>query len=158
METYSVEIFSSLLKLSEINGARVEGYKNAISKISESEVRKELSARIIETMQLSNQLNSVIFDSKIDAESNKEDQIGKKILRPNFYFMIAKASNNPRTAVLSCQLGDQCAVTAYQEVLISKTIKLLPFLKNILVKQLKNIEESLARTRLIMFDSSFVLN
>jgi hypothetical protein len=158
METYSEEIFNSLLKLSEINVARVEGYKNAISKICKGDMRKELSARVKETMDLSNQLNSVISDSKSDSETTKVDQIGKKILRPNFYFMIAKGSNNPRTAILSCQLGDQCAVTAYKELLITKTVKLLPFVRKILVKQLKNLEDSLVTTRLIMFDSSFVLN
>lgn len=158
METYSEEIFNSLLKLSEINLFRVEGYKNAISKICKGDMRKELSARVKETVNLSNQLNRVISDSKIDTENAEEDKIGKKILRPNFYFMIAKCSNNARTAILSCQLGDQCAVTVYKELLITKTVKLLPLLRNILVKQLKNLEESLETTRLIMSNSTFVLN
>lgn len=157
METYSEEIFKSLLKLSEINLARVEGYKNAISKICKGDMRKELSARVKETMDLSKQLNRVISDSQIDTENTDEQQMGKKILRPNFYFMIAKGSKNPRTAILSCQLGDQCAVTEYKKVLISKTVKLFPFLRVILLKQLKNLEDSLVTTKLIIFNSTLVV-
>ena len=147
METYSEEIFKGLVKLSEINVARMEGYKNAISKTNNSKMREMLNARVKETLYLNNQLNRVIAESKIDSETTEEDQNDKKILRSNFYFTIAKASNNPRTVILSCQLGDQCAVTAYKDILISKTIKLLPFLRNILVKQLHNLEKSLVTIR-----------
>jgi hypothetical protein len=154
METYSEEVFNSLLKLSEINMARMEGYKNAVSKIYDDDVRKNLDARIEETLDLTNQLNRVIADLKIDTENTGEYPIDKKILRPNFYFTIAKASNNPRTVILSCQLGDQCAVAAFTEVLMTKSVKLLPFLQNILVKQLENFEKSLVTTQLIMFNST----
>jgi hypothetical protein len=149
MENFTEEEVKSLTKLSEINTARIEGYENAISKVCKGGMKTFFGEKVKETLDLTQQINQFIGDFEIDEFENH------KIQRSNFYFTIAKASDNPRTVILSCQLGDECAVTAYKDILLSKTVKLLPYLREILQKQLSNLEECLTATHQILFDSAF---
>lgn len=153
MENQTEEAVKSLSKLSEINTARIEGYENAILKACKGKMKKYFKAKVKETFDLTSQINHFIFESSSD--NNETDKGDEKIQRSNFYFSIAKSSDNPRTVILSCQLGDECAVKAYKDLLKSKTIKLLPYLREVLLKQLSNLEESLLATRQILFDTSF---
>ena len=155
MENQTEEAVKSLLKLSEINTARMEGYENAISTACKSDMKKFFGEKVKETLDLTNQLNRFICESTKNSDGNEINKESEKILRSNFYFSIAKSSNNPRTVILSCQLGDECAVTAYKDILKSKTLKLLPYLREVLLKQLSNLEESLLATRKILFDTTF---
>jgi hypothetical protein len=151
MENFTEEAVKSLAKLSEINTARMEGYGNAISKVCKGDMKTYFGEKVKETLDLTNQINRFIGQSNTGVNEVEN----KKIQRSNFYFTIAKASDNPRTVILSCQLGDECAVTAYKDILLSKTVKLLPYLREILQKQLSNLEDCLMATHQILFDTTF---
>ncbi len=153
METQADEAVKGLTKLSEINIARMEGYGNAISNIYKDDMKTYFVGKIKETSDLTKKLNR--FIGKSNLEENEAKNENKTIQRSNFYFTMAKSSKNPRTVVLSCQLGDECAVTAYKDILKSKTVNLLPYLRDILMKQLSNLEDCLMATHQILFDTTF---
>ncbi len=146
---------SSLLKLTEINVARVSGYESAISKTGESELKKHLVDEFREMSALTNQLNLVINDFPEKTNYEKINDNNEKISCTNFYFTVAKVSGNPRTVILSCYLGDKSALAAYRSFLKSETTNLSPCLREILSKQLTNVEESFLTTSQILFEMTF---
>ncbi len=153
METQADEAVKGLTKLSEINIARMEGYGNAISSICKGDRKAYFVKKIQETSDLTKQINHFIEESNL--EENEAINENKKLQCSNFYFTMAKSSKNPRTVILSCQLGDKCAVTAYKDILKSKTVNLLPYLRDILQKQLSNLEDCLTATQQILFETTF---
>ena len=155
MKNCTNEEVNCLIKLIEINANRVKGHESAIAKTRESELRKHLIDEFREMSELTTQLNLIIneFTEKLNDEKNSNHN--EKISCINFYFTVAKASSNPRTVILSCYLGDKCALTAYLNFLKSERTQLSPYLREILSNQLVNIEESLQTTNQILVEMTF---
>jgi hypothetical protein len=122
MKIKSEEILKGLISVFKINEYRVEVYQKLKNIIHNPELQPYFESQIDESVSIMEELNP-LMDSVENAESplHFEDT---KMNQSQFYFGMARASNNPRTVMVSCQFGDEYLVKTYKkmlEVLENKT-------------------------------------
>jgi apolipoprotein N-acyltransferase len=80
-----------------------------------------------------------------------------KMNQSQFYFGMARASQNPRTVMVSCQFGDEYLVKTYKRILEVLEIKTLPYLREVLTRHLNNIQTAFERIENMLLENIPVL-
>ena len=140
MKIKSEEILKGLISVFKINEYRVEVYRKLMNMIHNPELQPFFKSQLDESETIIQALNP-LMDSMENAESplHFEDA---KMNQSQFYFGMARASKNPRTVMVSCQFGDEYLVKMYKKMLEVLEIKTLPYLREILMKHLYNLQIS----------------
>lgn len=140
MKIKSEEILKGLISVFKINEYRIEVYRKLINMVHNPELQPYFKSQVDESEAIIKELNP-LMDLLENAESplHFEDA---KMNQSQFYFGMARASKNPRTVMVSCQLGDEYLVKMYRRMLEVLEIKTLPYLREILMKHLKNLQTS----------------
>lgn len=140
MKIKSEEILKGLISVFKINEYRIEVYRKLINMVHNPELQPYFKSQVDESEAIIKELNP-LMDLLENAESplHFEDA---KMNQSQFYFGMARASKNPRTVMVSCQLGDEYLVKMYKRMLEVLEIKTLPYLREILMKHLKNLQTS----------------
>ncbi len=137
-----------LKELGEINECRINGYKNAITKVFDDKFLRFFSENIKKSNELNTQLCHLVDEALKDFTSN-EDNIKTSCIK--YYFTLAKLSSNARTVILSCYLGDISSVKIYKSLLCS--VNFTFGLKELLSKQLAYVEETQVIAKKILLNS-----
>ena len=132
MKIINEEILKGLLNIFKINSQRIEVYGKLSETIYTPELQQHFKTQADESTLLLNELNSILYQSFENSES--------PILYEDSTFGMARASNNPRTVMVSCQFGDEFLMKAYQKILEFLEVKYMPSLNDILTKHLKSIK------------------
>ena len=140
MKIKSEEILKGLISVFKINEYRIEVYRKLINMVHNPELQPYFKSQVDESEAIIKELNP-LMDLLENAESplHFEDA---KMNQSQFYFGMARASKNPRTVMVSCQFGDEYLVKMYKRMLEVLEIKTLPYLREILMKHLKNLQTS----------------
>ena len=140
MKIKSEEILKGLISVFKINEYRIEVYRKLINMVHNPELQPYFKSQVDESEAIIKELNP-LMDLLENAESplHFEDA---KMNQSQFYFGMARASKNPRTVMVSCQLGDEYLVKMYRRMLEVLEIKTLPYLREILMKHHKNLQTS----------------
>ena len=143
MKIKSEEILRGLISVFKINQYRIEVYRKLMNMIHNPELKPYFEAQVEESVTIIEELNPLI-DSIENAESplHFEDA---KMNQSQFYFGMARASNNPRTVMVSCQFGDEYLVKTYKKMLGIFEIKTLPYLREVLTRHLNNLQAAFAK-------------
>jgi hypothetical protein len=143
MKIKNEEILRGLISVFKINEYRVEVYRKLKNMIHNPELQPYFESQINESVEIIEELNP-LMDSVENAESplHFEDV---KMNQSQFYFGMARASKNPRTAMVSCQFGDEYLVKTYKKMLAVLEIKTLPYLREVLIRHLNNLQTSFAK-------------
>lgn len=138
MKIRSEEILQGLINVFKINEYRIEVYCKLMGMIQNPELQPYFKSQVDESATVIKELNTLI-DSVENSESplHFEDA---KINESQFYFGMARASRNPRTVMVSCQFGDEYLMETYKKMLGLLEIKTLPYLRDILVRHLNNLQ------------------
>ena len=143
MKIKSEEILEGLISIFKINEYRIEVYRKLINMIHNPELQPYFESQVDESVAIIKELNP-LMDSVENAESPLyfEDA---KINQSQFYFGMARASKNPRTVMVSCQFGDEYLVKIYENMLQVLEIKTLPYLREILMRHLHNLQAAFTK-------------
>ena len=139
MKIINEEILKGLLNIFKINSQRIEVYGKLSETIYTPELQQHFKTQADESTLLLNELNSILYQSFENSEIPilyEDSTIDQSV----FYFGMARASNNPRTVMVSCQFGDEFLMKAYQKILEFLEVKYMPSLNDILTKHLKSIK------------------
>jgi hypothetical protein len=155
MKVKSEEILRGLINVFKINEYRVEVYRRLMDMIHNPELQPYFQSQVEESATIIEELNPIL-DSLENAESPLlfEDT---KMNQSQFYFGMARASQNPRTIMVSCQFGDEYLVKTYKRMLEILEIKTLPYLREILIRHLDNIQNSFSKIENIFLDNTPIL-
>jgi hypothetical protein len=155
MKVKSEEILRGLINVFKINEYRVEVYRRLMDMIHNPELQPYFQSQVEESATIIEELNPIL-DSLENAESPLlfEDT---KMNQSQFYFGMARASQNPRTIMVSCQFGDEYLVKTYKRMLEILEIKTLPYLREILIRHLDNIQNSFSKIENMFLDNTPIL-
>jgi hypothetical protein len=155
MKIKSEEILKGLISVFKINEYRVEVYQKLKNIIHNPELQPYFESQIDESVSIMEELNP-LMDSVENAESplHFEDT---KMNQSQFYFGMARASNNPRTVMVSCQFGDEYLVKTYKKMLEVLEIKTLPYLREVLTRHLNNLQTAFAKIENTLLDNIPIL-
>ena len=140
MKIKSEEILKGLISVFKINEYRIEVYGKLINMVNSPELQPYFKSQVDESETIIKELNPLMgllenAESPLHFEDTKMNQ-------SQFYFGMARASKNPRTVMVSCQFGDEYLVKMYKKMLEVLEIKALPYLREILIKHLQNLQTS----------------
>ena len=143
MKIRSEEILRGLINVFKINEYRIEVYHKLMSIIHNPELQPYFKAQADESATMIEKLNPLIVSVE-NAESplHFEDA---KMNQSQFYFGMARASQNPRTVMVSCQFGDEYLIKTYKKMLELLEIKTLPYLRDILTRHLNNLQATFTK-------------
>jgi hypothetical protein len=155
MKIKSEEILKGLISVFKINEYRIEVYRKLMSMIHNPELQPYFKAQVEESATIIEELNP-LMDSVENAESplHFEDA---KMNQSQFYFGMARASQNPRTVMVSCQFGDEYLVKMYKRMLEVMEIKTLPYLREVLTRHLDNLQAAFARIENMLLENIPIL-
>jgi hypothetical protein len=155
MKIKSEEILKGLISVFKINEYRIEVYRKLMNMIHNPELQPYFEAQVKESVTIIEELNP-LMDSIENAESplHFEDA---KMNQSQFYFGMARASQNPRTVMVSCQFGDEYLVKTYKRILEVLEIKTLPYLREVLTRHLNNIQTAFERIENMLLENIPVL-
>jgi hypothetical protein len=155
MKIKSEEILKGLISVFKINEYRIEVYRKLMNMIHNPELQPYFEAQVKESITIIEELNP-LMDSIENAESplHFEDA---KMNQSQFYFGMARASQNPRTVMVSCQFGDEYLVKTYKRILEVLEIKTLPYLREVLTRHLNNIQTAFERIENMLLENIPVL-
>jgi hypothetical protein len=155
MKIKSEEILKGLISIFKINEYRIEVYRKLMNMIHNPELQPYFEAQVKESVTIIEELNP-LMDSIENAESplHFEDA---KMNQSQFYFGMARASQNPRTVMVSCQFGDEYLVKTYKRILEVLEIKTLPYLREVLTRHLNNIQTAFERIENMLLENIPVL-
>jgi hypothetical protein len=155
MKIKSEEILKGLISVFKINEYRIEVYRKLMSMIHNPELQPYFEAQVEESATIIEELNP-LMDSVENAESplHFEDA---KMNQSQFYFGMARASQNPRTVMVSCQFGDEYLVKTYKKMLEVMEIKTLPYLREVLTRHLDNLQAAFARIENMLLENIPIL-
>jgi hypothetical protein len=155
MKIKSEEILKGLISVFKINEYRIEVYRKLMNMIHNPELQPYFEAQVKESVTIIEELNP-LMDSIENAESplHFEDA---KMNQSQFYFGMARASQNPRTVMVSCQFGDEYLVKTYKRILQVLEIKTLPYLREVLTRHLNNIQTAFERIENMLLENIPVL-
>jgi hypothetical protein len=155
MKIKSEEILKGLISVFKINEYRIEVYRKLMNMIHNPELQPYFEAQVKESVTIIEELNP-LMDSIENAESplHFEDA---KMNQSQFYFGMARASQNPLTVMVSCQFGDEYLVKTYKRILEVLEIKTLPYLREVLTRHLNNIQTAFERIENMLLENIPVL-
>ncbi len=140
MKIKSEEILKGLISIFKINEYRIEVYRKLINMVHSPELQPYFKSQVDESETIIKELNPLMgLLENAESPLHFEDA---KMNQSQFYFGMARASKNPRTVMVSCQFGDEYLVKIYKRMLEVLEIKTLPYLREILMKHLKNLQTS----------------
>ncbi len=156
MKIRSEEILRGLIKVFKINENRIEVYGKLMSMIHNPALQPYLKSQVDESAIIIKELNPLI-----DAAENAESPLhfeDAKINQSQFYFGMARASQNPRTVMVSCQFGDEYLMKTYKKMLELLEIKTLPYLRDILTRHLNNLQIAFTKVENTLLENIPILH
>lgn len=143
MKINSEEILNDLISVFKINEYRLEGYRKIIKSAYSPKHLRYFQRKIDEGEMMIQELNPILHAS-MENERAADTYDDGRIDRSQFFFGIAKASDNPMTVIVSCQFGDELLVKIYQRILSFMEHKMYSSmaLKSVLSRHILHIEET----------------
>lgn len=138
MKITNEEILKGLINIFKINRQRIEVYCKLSETVYTPELQQHFKTQVDESTSLLNELNPILYQSLENPENPvlyEDSEIDQSV----FYFGMARASNNIRTVMISCQFGDEFLIKTYQRVLGFLEVNHISALNDMLSGHLKSI-------------------
>ncbi|MDR6560908.1 MULTISPECIES: hypothetical protein [unclassified Arcicella] len=138
MKITNEEILKGLINIFKINRQRIEVYCKLSETVYTPELQQHFKTQVDESTSLLNELNPILYQSLENPENPvlyEDSEIDQSV----FYFGMARASNNIRTVMISCQFGDEFLIKTYQRVLGFLEVNHVSALNDMLSGHLKSI-------------------
>jgi ferritin-like metal-binding protein YciE len=139
MQNNSDEILKELVSIFKINLERANVYKKLLGMKTNNKLNNHFQEQLNDSNQIVEELD-LIINSAVDDDEKKVLFDDFRLNQSQFYFGMAQNSNNLRTIIVSCKLGDEYLKNIYQSSIQFFDFKPFPKLNKFLTKHIESTQ------------------